>query len=132
MRWSSTWHQQPVVEVEHDGRMVLAVGALARPGIAWAVLGGDGAHTQGADIVATRQGCLLQYLRPGIDGVAAEGRRDMAAAVDGGDAKAVGEAVEGQCAGERDHVAAISQPAAKARVLAGIGVEMHPRGVLVE
>src|SRR5262245_27746839 len=52
---SSPRHEQPVVEVEHDGGMILAVGALAGPRLARAVLGGDGAHAHCAYVVAIRQ-----------------------------------------------------------------------------
>ena len=93
---------------------------------------GNGSHSQRADVGPFRQRRLFEHFRPGIDRVAAEGRRDMAAAVDGRNAKPVGEAVERQRPRQRNHMPAIGQAPAEARVLAGMGVEMDARGVLVE
>ena len=56
----------------------------------------------------------------------------MAAAIDGGDVEGVGEAVEGERAGERDDVAAVDQPLAEAALLGAVLVEMDARGVLIE
>ena len=44
----------------------------------------------------------------------------------------VGEAVEGQRAGERDHVPAVDQPPAETALAFGELVEMNARGVLIE
>src|SRR4029079_7109668 len=103
----STRHQQPVIEIEHDRRVIFAVTAFAGPGIARAILGGGGAHAQRTDVIARRQRRRLHHFGPGIDRVAAEGRADMAAGIDRGEAKAIGEAIEGQRTGERHHMAAI-------------------------
>ena len=64
--------------------------------------------------------------------VAREHRVYVPACVDPQQESCIGEAVERQRAGERDHVPAIGEAAAEARVLAGMGVEMHTRRVLVE
>ena len=47
----------------------------------------------------------------------------MAAAVDGGNVEGVGEAVEGERAGERDDVAAVDQPAAEPALAFGVLVK---------
>ena len=104
--------ERPVVEVEHDARLV-ALGLAQRKLGAGAVLGRDRAQPQGPDVVAARQRRRLDHFAPGEHGVAGEERRDMPAAIDGGDMEGVGEAVEGQRAGERDHMAAIDEPAAE-------------------
>src|SRR5258708_25682575 len=44
----------------------------------------------------------------------------------------VSEAVEGQCAGERDHVPAMDQPATEPRLSLGELVKVNPRRVLVK
>ena len=53
-------------------------------------------------------------------------------AVNGGDMEGVGEAVEGEGAGERDHVPAVDQPPAEAAHAFGVLVEMNTRRVLIE
>src|SRR6202044_364952 len=55
----------------------------------------------------------------------------MPAAVDGGDVEGVGEAVEGQRAGERDDVAAIDQPPPETTLLGVELIEMVARRVLI-
>ena len=56
----------------------------------------------------------------------------MPAAVDGGDVEGVGEAVEGQRAGERDDDAAVDQPPLELALRLLVLVEVHLGGVLVE
>ena len=56
----------------------------------------------------------------------------MPPAIDGGDRQRIAEPVEGQRAGQRNHMPAIDQPAAEAALAFGILVEMDARGVLVE
>ena len=75
---------------------------------------------------------VSENLAPRIDGIAGKQRRDVAAAVDGGDVEGVGEAVEGQRAGERDDMPAIDEPPAEAAVLGGVLVEVDFCRVLVE
>src|SRR5262245_18204447 len=109
-RCRSPRHQHPVIEVEDDGALVVV--ALAKGKIrARTVLGGDGAQAQGGDVVAPRQLRLVQHLGPGEYRLAGEQRRNMTATVDAADVERVGEAVERERAGKRDHVPAIDQPA---------------------
>ena len=75
---------------------------------------------------------LVQHFAPGIDRAAREQRRDVPAAIDRRDMEGVGEAIEGQRAGQRDHVPAIDQPPAEAAAGLRELVEMHLGGVLVE
>ena len=56
----------------------------------------------------------------------------MPAAVDRRDMEGVGEAVEAERAGERDHMPAVDEPPAEAPLPLAELVEMHFRGVLVE
>src|SRR5205085_12094111 len=56
----------------------------------------------------------------------------VAPAVDRRDVERVGEAVEGERAGERDHVPAVDQPLAEAALRFGELVEVHARRILVE
>ena len=55
----------------------------------------------------------------------------MGARVDSRDAAGIAEAVEAQCTGQADNVAAIDQPLAEAAIPLGDGVEMNPGRVLV-
>ena len=99
---------------------------------AGAVLGRDGAQSQRPDIVTARQRRCLDHLAPGEQSVAGEQRRDMPAAVDRGDVEGVGEAIEAQCAGERNDVAAIDQTPPEAPLPLAELVEMDLGGVLIE
>ncbi len=84
------------------------------------------------NVLAPRQVGFGEHFGPREDGAAGEQRRDMAAAIDGGDVERVGEPVEGKRAGDRDHMPAINQPAAEAPLLGSVQVEMNARGVLIE
>ncbi len=106
-------HQHPIIEIEQHGGIVIVAG-LERKIAARLVVGRDRAQPQRADVAAAGQLGLGQHLRPGKHRAAGKQRRDVTAAIDGGDVEGVGEAVEGQRAGERDDVAAIDQPPAEA------------------
>ena len=106
-------HQRPDIDVQHHGRVVLAVGVDQGKIGAGVVLGRDQTQAQRADIVAARQGGLVQDFRPGIDRVAREGWRDVPSAVDGGDVEGVGQAVETEPPGERDDMPAVDQALAE-------------------
>ena len=82
--------------------------------------------------VAARQFGFRQHFRPGEHGAAGKQRRDVPAAIDGGDMKGIGEAVERQRARQRNDMAAIDQPPAEAALLGGEQIEMDARGVLIE
>ena len=56
----------------------------------------------------------------------------MASAVDGGDVKGVGEAVERDGAGERDDMSAVDQPAFEAALRRRKLIKVDARGVLTE
>src|SRR5258708_20188095 len=75
-------HEQPVVEIEHDRGMILAIGTLAGPRVAGAVLGGNATHAQRAKVGTAGQRRFVEHFGPGIDRVAAEGRPDMPASAD--------------------------------------------------
>ena len=84
------------------------------------------------DVVAAGQRRSLENLAPGEHGIASEERRDMPAPIDRRDMEGVGEAVETQRAGERDHMPAIDEPAPEAPLPLAELVEMHLGGVLIE
>src|SRR4029077_35977 len=92
---ASTRQDQPQIEVEEHAFDVSAARRFKRKIGAAAVFYGDKSGAQGADVAA--QGVLgfVHNLRPGIDGIAGECGGHVAAAVDGGDMKGVGKAVEG-------------------------------------
>src|SRR3546814_2890397 len=75
---------------------------------------------------------LLDYLGPGIDGVAAEARRRVRAGVDGGELHGAAETVERKRPRQRDHVATVDDAPAEAALALGMLVEVHARRVLVE
>src|ERR1700728_2665491 len=59
-------------------------------------------------------------------------RRDMSGAVDRGDMKGVGEAVEAEAPSERDHMPAIDEAPPEAPLALAELIEMHPGDVLIE
>src|SRR5262249_61966033 len=63
---------------------------------------------------------------------ASEQRRDMPPSVDRGNVKGIGKAVEGERAGQRDHVAAVDQTATEPALRRRILIEMDARGALIE
>src|SRR6202008_1745222 len=110
-------HQHPVVEIEHHRRMRLALTVHVREVGTRLVLRCDRTEAQGADIAATPQRRFLLHFAPGIDRVAGKGRADMPAAIDGGNAAGVAEAVEAQGARQADDVTPIDDATAEAAAL---------------
>src|SRR5271165_141516 len=123
--------QRPIVEIEHDARLVALAVAQREIG-AGAVLRRDRAEPQGADVIALRQRRRCDDLAPGEDGVAGEERRDMPAAVDRRNMECVGEAIEAERPGERDDVAAVDEPPAEPPLALAQLVEMDLGRVLVK
>ena len=74
----------------------------------------------------------LDDFAPREQRIAGEERRDMPAAVDRRDMEGVGEAVETERPGERDHMPAIDEPPPEAPLALAELVEMHLGGVLIE
>jgi hypothetical protein len=97
-RPGSEREEHPVVEVEEDVGVVLAVLGAQREGGGGGA-GGDGAQAQGADAGGGGFG-PVEDLGPGGDGVAGEAGVGVGAGVDGRDALRIGEAVEAEGAGE--------------------------------
>src|SRR3546814_3073960 len=85
---------------------------------------------QAAEVAAPGQLDLLDYLGPGIDGVAAEARRRVRAGVDGGELHGAAETVERKRPRQRDHVATVDDAPAEAALALGMLVEVHARRVL--
>src|SRR5262249_33389057 len=84
------------------------------------------------EIAASRQRVLREDLAPGVDGIAGEAWRDMAAAVQRGDAEGVLEPVERQRTREADDVTAIDEALAEPARPLGMEIEVDARRVLVE
>src|SRR5262249_40278350 len=74
-------HQPPIVEIEQY-RGVVPLARLEREVGARMILGGAGAQSQRADVVALRYIGLSQHLGPGKHGRAGKQRRYMPPAVD--------------------------------------------------
>src|SRR3546814_6260158 len=74
--------------------MPLLPNRLQGKGAAGEVFGRHRAQAQAAEVAAPGQLDLLDYLGPGIDGVAAEARRRVRAGVDGGELHGAAETVE--------------------------------------
>src|SRR5262245_62609037 len=97
-----------------------------------AVLHGNEARAQGADILAQFNLGGLQYLRPSVEGIAGKCGRHVPAAIDGRDMEGIGETVEAQCPGERKDDAAVDQPALEWSLRLCVLIEMNPGRVLIE
>src|SRR3546814_10934979 len=82
--------------------MPLLPNRLQEKGSAGEVFGGNRAQAQAAEVAAPGQLYLLDYLGPGIDGVAAEARRRVRAGVDGGELHGAAETVERKRPRQRD------------------------------
>src|SRR3546814_15287366 len=112
--------------------MPLLPNRLQEKGSAGEVFGGNRAQAQAAEVAAPGQLYLLDYLGPGIDGVAAEARRRVRAGVDGGELHGAAETVERKRPRQRDHVATVDDAPAEAALSLGMLGEVHARRVLVE
>src|ERR1700722_10687899 len=99
---------------------------------AGAVLGRNRPQPEGANIIAVRQRRGLENLAPGEHSVAGEQRRDMSAAIDRRDMEGVGEAIETERPGERDHMSTVDKPPPEAPLSLAELVEVHLGGVLIE
>jgi len=94
--------------------MVFAIVAFERKVGTGQILGGNQANAQSAQVRMAGKVRHIQDFRPGINGIAGEGGVGVGAAVDRCDVENIAETIEGECAGDAEHVAAIDDAAAKA------------------
>src|SRR3989337_3854246 len=95
---SLTWQGDPIVHVEDDTVLVAAVSLDAGEVGASAILDGKGAQSERAHVVPPRQLGFVEHLAPSVDGVAGEGRRHVARAVQPENVEGVGQALQGPTA----------------------------------
>src|SRR3984957_5091545 len=129
MKILSARREDPEVEIKDHGGIIVLADAQGKVR-AGTVLGRRHPQAQSADVVPPGQRRAVENFAPGEHGVAGEQRRDMAPAVDRGDVKGVGEAIEAQRARQRNDVPAIDQPASETALALAELIEIDLAGVL--
>src|SRR5690554_6056510 len=134
---SACRHRDPIIEIEHDARIVDLPSVLLDLDrelalIPIPILHANEAKTERAEIVTSGERLLIEDLRKRVDRIASEGRVRVCAAVPAEDAERVLKTVIGERSREADDMPAVDEPPLEARLIGLELIEMDLRRVLIK